>query len=82
MIFSPVTAGLWSLMTLGRIGLSRISVLARKVEIMARLMSPVSPLRRGSQALSVRRNTISVQPVVADGRVPLSFVWNGFYVHS
>lgn len=46
-------------MTLGRIGIARISVLARKIELIARLMTPVSPVRRASQALAARRHTVA-----------------------
>src|SRR5271155_4487601 len=40
MIFSPVTAGLYSLMALGRMGLAWLSIAARTIELLARIMAP------------------------------------------
>src|SRR5271169_6154835 len=40
MIFSPVTAGLYSLMALGRMGLAWVSIAARTIELLARIMAP------------------------------------------
>lgn len=59
MIFSPVTAGLFSLMTLGRIGTAWASILAKKMEVLARLTAPIDNIRRMSQVLSDRRHTVA-----------------------
>ena len=40
MIFSPVTAGLYSLMAVGRMGLAWISIATRTVELVAQIMAP------------------------------------------
>lgn len=39
MIFTPVTAGLYSLMTLGRMGVAWISIVTRIIELIARIMA-------------------------------------------
>jgi hypothetical protein len=59
MIFSPVTAGLYSLMSLGRIGMASISALAKKMEVLARLTAPVEAIRRLSHSNTERRNTVA-----------------------
>lgn len=41
MIFSPVTAGLYSLMTLGKMGVAFISIFTRTIELVARITAPV-----------------------------------------
>lgn len=40
MIFSPVTAGLYSLMSLGRMGVAWLSILARSIELVHRILAP------------------------------------------
>jgi len=40
MIFSPITAGLYSLMALGRMGIAWISIATRTFEVLARIMAP------------------------------------------
>jgi hypothetical protein len=40
MIFSPVTAGLYSLMSLGRMGVAWLSILARSIELLHRILAP------------------------------------------
>ena len=60
MIFSPVTAGLYSLMSLGRMGVAWISIAARTIELIARIMAPevasdVDPLENRPEG---RRNTV------------------------
>ena len=59
MIFSPVTAGLYSLMTLGRIGMASISTIAKKMEVLARLTAPVEAIRRLSHPNTERRHTVA-----------------------
>jgi hypothetical protein len=59
MIFSPVTAGLYSLMTLGRIGMASISTIAKKMEVLARLSAPVEAIRRLSHSNTQRRHTVA-----------------------
>src|SRR5947199_5179865 len=39
-IFSPVTAGLYSLMSLGRMGVAWLSILARSIELVQRILAP------------------------------------------
>ena len=40
MIFSPITAGLYSLMALGRMGTAWVSIVTRTIELVARIMAP------------------------------------------
>ena len=58
MIFSPVTAGLYSLNILGRMAISWINIISRTVELLARIMSPQAP--QMSQIISERRHTVAV----------------------
>jgi len=43
MIFTPVTAGLYSLMSLGRMGVAWMSILARSIELLHRILAPEKP---------------------------------------
>src|SRR5579871_1499939 len=62
MIFSPVTAGLYSLMSLGRMGVAWLSIAARTIELIARIMAPEVALTIGLPQLNPipegRRNTL------------------------
>ena len=40
MIFTPVTAGLYSLMSLGRMGVAWISIVTRAIELLAWILGP------------------------------------------
>ena len=63
MIFSPVTAGLFSLMALGRMGLAWLSIAARTIELLARIMAPeeAPPEERPE-----RRHTLDSNGVVGE----------------
>lgn len=56
MIFSPVTAGLYSLNILGRMAIAWINIISRTVELLARLMTP----QARPQTVSDRRHTVAV----------------------
>lgn len=43
MVFSPVTAGLFSMRSLGRMGVAWISIAARTLELLARILAPETP---------------------------------------
>ena len=64
MIFSPVTAGLYSLMALGRMGVAWLSIAARTIELLARIMAPEETPPEG---LPERRHTVDANCVVAEG---------------
>jgi hypothetical protein len=50
MIFSPVTAGLFSLMALGRMGTAWLSIVARAIELVARVLPPDDQARGEAHA--------------------------------
>ena len=68
MIFSPVTAGLFSLRSLGRMGLAWISIVARALELLARIFAP-----EASPEMSMdRRHTVdSTNATQPDPQHPL-----------
>jgi len=63
MIFSPVTAGLYSLMALGRMGLAWLSIAARTIELLARIMAPEEAPTEGR---SERRHTLDSSAVAGE----------------
>jgi hypothetical protein len=60
MIFSPVTAGLYSLNILGRMVMAWISIMSRTVELLARIMTPNEPLHKTTMSLTERRHTVAL----------------------
>src|ERR1700721_1281766 len=60
MIFSPVTAGLYSLNILGRMVVAWISITSRTIELLARIISPMTPAQRMGDAVGDRRHTVDV----------------------
>src|SRR5277367_526577 len=63
MIFSPVTAGLYSLMALGRMGVAWLSIAARTIELLAKIMAPEEAPTEGR---SERRHTLDSSAVAGE----------------
>ena len=63
MIFSPVTAGLYSLKALGRMGVAWLSIAAKTIELLARIMAPeeVPP-----EHMAERRHTLDSNSIGAE----------------
>src|SRR5205814_3997825 len=59
MIFSPVTAGLYSLLSLGRMGVAWISIATRTIEVVSRILSPTET---SPQPSSERQQTFETDP--------------------
>jgi hypothetical protein len=68
MIFSPVTAGLYSLMSLGRMGVAWISIAARTIELIARIMAPEDASETENTS-EKRRKTLPNIHAVTDAEV-------------
>src|SRR5271154_6013915 len=64
MIFSPITAGLYSLMALGRMGVAWLSIAARTIELLAKIMAPEEVPPEG---LVQRRHTLDANCAVGEG---------------
>jgi hypothetical protein len=67
MIFSPVTAGLFSLMSLGRMGTAWLSIVARAIELLARVLPPDDQAQnRAHEAAGKLGNTMEMNKINGD----------------
>ena len=66
MIFTPVTAGLYSLKSLGRMGVAWISIVTRTIELLARILEPESSVQSDLERPVGRRRTLDANGVVPE----------------
>jgi hypothetical protein len=66
MIFTPVTAGLYSLMSLGRMGVAWISIMARTIEIIAWILGPDLSAQLNPEPTIERRRTLDTNCVTSE----------------